>query len=474
MSLIRFSPSGWQGRFDDEFVEENVIRLAAALAAAWTQRCAGARVYIGYDRRYRAEAFALLTGETLATFGLQAIVSEGFCPLPALAWQTARDVDAVGALMLTASESPCEYGGMIALGHDGGPVSVSFAHDVEQLVRADPIRPEGRVTRRDLVTPYSADLSEDVDVSLCADAGLRMVVDPMYGATSHHLYSLLDVAGCSVTEIHAEHREDFGGIHPEPMEPWVDDCEREVLLRHADVGFALDSDGDRAALIDERGRLIAPQNLAPLVLSHLVEDRGMSGRVVATLASSIRIKRQAHRLGLRVDLVPVGFGRIYGELLQGDVLLGCEEYGGICIPAHLPERDGMLVCLLILEMMAQRRKPLSVLVDEMIAEIGRTEYARRDVRLDAATAQTLGNLLPGINPHSLAGMKPIAVSHADGLRVEFADGAWGMARPSRAGNMVRIYAEALTPTEKDSLLGALTDLIRDPLIWRNDGEEQKQ
>jgi len=237
--------------------------------------------------------------------------------------------------------------------------------------------------------------------------------------------------------------------------------------------LVLDGDGDRATLVDERGRLVSPHNLTPLILGHLVEGRGERGRVVTTLASSVRLTLQAERLGLPVTCVPVGFDRIYGELLEDDVLMGAEEYGGICLPSHLWERDGILVCLLALEMLARADIPLSEMVDGLADTIGRLDYTRRDIRLDAAAASSLDNILPGLNPAEVAGMSPVAVNHAEGLRLSFEDGSWTMLRPSRNAYMVRVYAEAPTREKRDALVDAMAEIARDPRLWRSGGDSEK-
>ncbi len=473
MAIIRFTPYGWRGRFDEDFNEANIVRIAAAFGGAWVRRNVGDRIYVGYDGRYRGEAFALLAGSVLASFGLDVKVAKGVCPLPALAWTAAHDDRCAGVFMLSASESPCEYGGVIARRADGGPLPPTFLRDVERLMMADPLDARGEVERVDVMDAYLAHLATLVDLDLIGKARLRVVLDPMYGAVNGYLYKLLEQAGCSVTELHGEPREDFGGIHPEPVEPWTDECEQVVVCQHADIGLVLDGDGDRATLVDERGRLVSPHNLTPLILGHLVEGRGERGRVVTTLASSVRLTLQAERLGLPVTCVPVGFDRIYGELLEDDVLMGAEEYGGICLPSHLWERDGILVCLLALEMLARADIPLSEMVDGLADTIGRLDYTRRDIRLDAAAASSLDNILPGLNPAEVAGMSPVAVNHAEGLRLSFEDGSWTMLRPSRNAYMVRVYAEAPTREKRDALVDAMAAIARDPRLWRSGGDSEK-
>lgn len=470
MSVIRFATSGWQGRFDGDFSEANVTRVAGAIGAIWFQRYGKARVYVGYDGRYHGESFALLIGKTLAACGLEPQVSLGICPLPAVEWAAANDRHAAGALMVTASESPSEYGGIIARGKDGGPVTSAFAREVERRVLANPLPARGEVTRADLVGPYLKNLLSYFDTKLLIAAQLKIVLDPMYGASAGTLYRALSSVGCSVTEIHGEHREDFDGLHPKPVEPWVDECEQLVVAQHADIGLVLDGDGDRSALIDEQGRLVIVHNLTPLLLEYLAKYRGLRGRVVTTLASSMRTILQAQRLGLEITQVPVGFDRLYAEMCQGDVALASEEYGGICLPCHLYERDGLLSCLMVLELLAREQRPLSELIDEMSERLGAMTYIRRDLRLDSAASQTLHNLLPGLNPPTVAGMKPVSVNHAEGLRVQFKNGSWAMLRPSRSSSYVRIYAEAADVDARDRLIVAMSELAKHPHIWRQ-GED---
>lgn len=463
MRVIRFGPNGWRARLDDGFDDTSIIRIADALGRLWSARRPGARVFVGYDTRHDADRLAVLAGEVLASFGLEAKVSLDACPMPALAMAAARDDACIGAVMLTASEDPCEYGGVLLRGHDGGPVSSAFLANLERTISAKPTAGRGAVGRQDFVTPYIECALQSVDVDLIARAGLSVVVDPMHGAASPMARRLFERLGCKVSLIHDEGLEDFGGLHPEPVEPWVDDCECLVREVGATCGVVLDGDADRAAVIDERGRLVSRHDMVPMLIGHLVENRKMSGRVVATTPASTRVMRQAERLGCSFMVVPVGFERIYAEATEGDVLIGTEEYGGICVPSHLMERDGLFASLLLLELAATEGKAISELVDDLDRTIGPMHHGRKDIRLEPVSLQALSNLLPGMNPESLAGMRPVNVSHADGLRLEFEDGSWVLMRISRTTSLVRIYAESPAPRGRDALLSAASSLARSPL-----------
>lgn len=458
--ILRFGVDGWQARFDDGFTEENVSRMADALALIWATQRPGSTVYVGYDTRHGSATLARRVASVLASYGLRARVSCEPSPTPAVAWACAHDGSAAGAVVLTASERSCEYGGILVRGEDGGPVSRAFLDSVEQNVSLMPPTGNGPYEEIDLMGPYLDCFRGRADREPIASRGLRVVVDPMYGSGVGHLADLLSELGCEVTEIHVEQQEDFSGIHPEPQDPWADACEQAVIVHHADLGLLLDGDGDRAGVVDEKGRLLPPRVLVPLVMEHLASARGGSGRVITTLTSSACVLRQAERLGLDTVCVPVGFSRIYREIEEGDVLLGAEEYGGICVPGHLRERDGLLVCLLVVEMVSRSGRALSELVEGLESRIGRMSYARRDVHLEPAATQAFRNILPGLNPSDVAGKTPVEVSHADGLRLQFDDDSWVLMRPSRAGAVVRVYAEAPTARERDELLEAACDMVR--------------
>ncbi|OUO34730.1 phosphoglucomutase [Olsenella sp. An290] len=461
--IIRFGADGWHARFDDDFTEKNVTRVADALGLVWANATPGATVYVGFDTRHDARRLAAAAAGVLASYGLRARVSEAPCPTPALAWSCARDEAAVGAVMLTASERSCEYGGILVRGGDGGPVSRSFLDEVEQAISLEPTAEGGPFEECDLTSSYLTSLHGLVRRDAIAAARPKVVVDPMFGASTGLLSQLLSDLGCDVVEIHVERREDFGGIHPEPADPWADACEQAVVAHGAALGVLLDGDGDRAAVVDERGAILPARVLVPLLLGWLVEGHGARGRVVTTLTCSATIGHQAERLGCETTSVPVGFSRIYRETLEKDVVMGVEEYGGVCIPGHLRERDGLLVCLLAVEMLACSGKTMSQMAAELEAKIGATCYARRDLRLDPAVSQALRNVLPGLNPGELAGRAPVEVSHADGLRAQFEDDSWVLIRPSRTSSVVRVYAEAPSAPQRDALLEAACDLVREGL-----------
>lgn len=445
MRIIRFDNTGWRARFDDGFDRRNVGRAAAALGYIWSHARPGSTIYVGYDTRFDGAGMARAVGEALHGLGLRAIVSQEPCPTPALGWSVAHDENAVGGVMLTASSATSEFGGISARSADGGPVTEEFYEAATQVVSPTAPTIDIDVEYADLLGPYRNHLLTTVDTQAIARASLRLVADPMYGATRGFLADLLRRAGCEVLELHGEDLPDFGGLRPAPVTPWIETAQQAVRQHKCAGAFALDGDGDRLGVVDERGVFVTPHRMTPLIMEHLVKNRGYEGRIVRTYSSSAYISRQAERLGCPVTNVPMGFTSIYREFIDGDVLLGSEEYGGIAYPMHMPERDGIMSSLLLVEYLANSGATLGELTDELVEQLGVLHYIRRDIQLDVASIQSFRNILPGLNPKSVCGMRPVYVGHADGLVLRFEDDAWIQLRPSRTSSLVRARAEASSP-----------------------------
>lgn len=459
MGIIRFGASGWQARVDDGFDAQNVGRIADALGQLWRSAPAGSQVLVGFDTRRDSERYALHLGEIIAAYGLEVIVSEGVCPTPALGWAVAREERCIGGVMLTASEKPHEYGGVLVRHADGGPVSDAFAELLTQRMTSSPTSARGPVVRADFVNDYMASLLTSCDTDAIGRRRPRVVVDTMHGAGSGCVASLFESVGCEVLALHSEAARDFRGLHPDPREPWVDACERRVVESGADLGIVLDGDCDRMALIDATGRLVSTHMLAPLVLEQLVVHHGVSGRVVATSACSSRIERMAALLDLDFTMVPVGPQYMYLEIAEGDVVLAADEEGGVCLPGHLYDRDGIACALTLVEAFACCKTTLAALVASREARMGGSEYGRVDLRCDPVTLQRLRILLPGMNPQRVAGRIPVRVGHGDGLRLWFDDGSWLLIYCGSSRHTLHIVAEASDRARQKELMQAARDLV---------------
>ncbi len=456
---IRFGTDGWRAVIADDFTYANLRRVADATGRVFAEDHPGGLVLVGYDTRFEAASFAAAAAEVLASHGLRVRVSDRFLPTPGLCWSVAHDDEVIGGVMLTASHNPAPYLGFKVRMADGGASPVSFTDRIEAVLLDE--EPDGRGTFEtvDLVTPYLEALAASVDAAAIRAAGLSVVVDPLYGAGQGYLAGVLRSLGVTVEEMHGERNPGFGGLHPEPIPPHIDALRERVAHGGFDAGFTTDGDADRIGACDRTGAFVDPHRIIALVTRHLVEDRGQRGRIIKTISTSVLVDRLAARLGLEVATTPVGFKWIYEEMVAGGVLIGGEESGGIGIPAHVRERDGLLMALLLTEMMAQRGKGLRELVDELIELTGPMEYLRRDLRLDPAVKEAFVARMPTLAPAELAGLPVRAVLRLDGVKFLLPDDAWLLLRTSGTEPLVRIYAEAPSAGVVDDLLAAGEDLV---------------
>lgn len=464
MARIHFDANGWRARRDAGYDEDVVARIAYGLGSVWAERSEGFTILVGFDGRRHARKMAEVVAQVLAHCGMYPVVASRPCSTPALGWSCAREPRCAGGVILTASRMPREYAGILVRQADGGPVDEEFAERVEQRIPRSVTWETCELEQRDFVAAYLDGLVWGCDQQLVEQAELKVVVDPLYGACAGVATELLSRVGCEVVGLHDEAAPDFRGMHPDPREPWVDECERLVRSTKAHLGIVIDGDGDRCAIVDERGCLVSPYDLALLVLDHLVRQRGMRGRIVATAATSVRVARYARQHGCPTTMVPVGVNPLYRELQDGDVLLTIDERGGVCIPSHLKERDALAAALMIIELTSGSQLSISEQIADIEAHLGTLEYGTRQIRLDAGLAQRTANILPGVNPRLVAGSQPVRVSHADGVRLSFDDDSWLLMRVARTEPVVRLYAEAPTGQRLEALLAAAQGALSNSLV----------
>lgn len=439
---IRFGTDGWRAVIAADFTYTNLRRIADATGRVFASRNPGGTVIVGYDTRFQGPAFAAAAAEVLAAHGLTVLLSDSYCPTPALCWSVSRDADAIGGIMLTASHNPAAYSGFKVRMEDGGASPASFTDLIESELRDAPPTQRGTYESVDLMGPYLASVRGFVDADAIRGAGLKVAVDPLYGTGRGYLANLLRSLGVEVTEVHGGEDPSFGGLHPEPIPPHIDEVCALVRDRGLDAAFITDGDADRIGAADTDGTFVDPHRIIALVARHLIEDRGMRGRIVKTLSTSVIVDRLGAALGVEVTTTPVGFKWIYAEMLKGDVLLGGEESGGIGVPVHVRERDGLLMSLLLAEMMAQRGCGLAELVTDLEKLTGHMDYGRNDLRLDPAVKDAFVATWPTLAPTHVTGLPVTSISREDGVKFFLPNDAWMLLRASGTEPMVRIYAEA--------------------------------
>lgn len=467
MADIHFGTDGWRAIIGEDFTPDNLNRVVAAAARIFKEEAVAAgrdadapgTLIVGHDCRQDAHAYAELAAQVAAGEGFNVLLTEDYCPTPTLCWSVAHNDDAVGGIMLTSSHNPAEYLGVKLRMADGGASPAEFTDRVEAVLPPEPTDILGPFQTADLMTDYLAALRELVDVEAIRGANLRVVCDPLYGAGRHYLADLLRDMGVEVVEIHNAEDPTFAGLHPEPIQPWVDEGLAKVGELGYDALFINDGDADRIAAGDSRGNYVNAHRIITLLTKHMV-DRGETGRVVSTVTASAMLDRMCRKLGLELVSTPVGFKWIYGEMEKGGVMIGGEESGGIGLPDHVKERDGLLMALLLTECMAQSGKDLGTIVDEMLADIGRLEFARRGLSItDEQMARFRTETVPTYTADEIAGKRVLDVDRRDGVKLLLEGDAWVMMRPSGTEPLVRIYAEAATTDEVNELLDAAETVV---------------
>ncbi|MDD5448963.1 MAG: phosphoglucomutase/phosphomannomutase family protein, partial [Actinomycetota bacterium] len=312
----------------------------------------------------------------------------------------------------------------------------------------------GKVEFFDPLPDYLDKVVSMVDKSAFSKWNMKVLFDPMYGAGQGVFPEAALALGLSCDEIHNVHNPLFPGLQPEPIGSNLRELREEVTKGGYHVGIAVDGDADRVTAIDASGRFISSHMVFALLLKHLVEVRGQRGEVVKTVSTTGMIDDLSKRYGLKLHVVPVGFKYICDLMLESDILIGGEESGGTGIGGHIPERDGILVGLLLLEIMATHGKTLGELVDELMEDLGRRYvYLRKDVELTKTQKEALLAELPSLEPRSIGGVGIERIEKIDGMKFYREDGSWLMLRVSGTEAVVRIYAEATSEEEVSKLVG---------------------
>jgi len=465
---IKFGTDGWRAVISDTFTFDN-LRLVSQAVADYVCETAGSEepsVVVGFDTRFLSDRYAIEVSRVLAANGIQVHLAQADAPTPAISFAV-RDGGAAGGVMITASHNPPRYNGFKLKAAYGGAAGPDQSQRVEELLERneragqEPRRANyeqslksGRIVRFDPMPRYLDHLRQLVGLGSLAGSGLRVVVDPMYGSGRGYLTDLLQQAGLEVLEIHGELNPGFGGIHPEPIAANLGDLARVLEAGGWDLGLATDGDADRIGAMDGRGQFVDPHCIFALVLQYLVESRRLTGAVVKTVSTTQVVNRLAARYGLPLHETPVGFHHICDLMRTEDVLIGGEESGGISIRGHIPEGDGILMGLLLTKVVACAGVPLAELLQELMAQVGPSHYARHDVRIRPFAKEDLTARLMGDPPESLAGQPVVRVSDRDGVKYLLADDAWLLIRPSGTEPVLRIYAEARSPEAVEALLAA--------------------
>ncbi len=467
---ISFGTDGWRGIIADNFTGANVRLVAQAVVNYLKQAEVPGEdtIFIGYDNRSQSEYFAAEAAKVVAASGMKAVLSAQSCSSPSISYNAHKD-GAKGGIMITASHNPPQFNGLkIKMGFGGS----ALPSDVDKIVaELNTLLDAGTYTvgtsadvmdsveKRDLRPAYFDGLRGMVDLEKIKAGGYKIVADPMHGSGSGYLSAILRGAGVEIEEILTDRNPVFGGLNPEPIAQNLGPLKDAVLASKADVGLAVDGDADRVGAMDAYGNFVDSHRIFALVLRHLYEDRGLRGSVVKTVSTTTLIDKLCAKYGLTLHITPIGFKNICEWMLKEPVLIGGEESGGIGVLGYIPERDGPLMSLLLLETMAVRKKRLEEQIAELMAEFGPHEYQRVDLHPEPAKMPAVVKSLTEDNPDEIAGLKVQKIDRTDGTKFFFDNDAWLLLRASGTEPVVRVYAESSSQEKVSELIAAGLGLV---------------
>ncbi|MFN3787777.1 phosphoglucomutase/phosphomannomutase family protein [Sulfurihydrogenibium azorense] len=443
--MIKFGTDGFRAIIGQDYTFDTIEKIAQAQADSLKER-GGKKVVIGYDTRFLSEDFALSVAEVFSSNGFQVYVSKGNCTTPALSYAV-KSLGADEGVMITASHNGYKYNGYKIKGNYGGPATVDIIKDVEsRFGKSQVLKGKKDFQFLDLTNHYLEKVKSYFDYSIFKQKELKVVHDPMF-ATSIGLYNrLLEDTFIDVVEINHFKDPYFGGHHPEPIDKNLSLLKAKVVALEADLGIANDGDSDRVGVVSETGEFVSTQILYALLLLHTVRNRKFKGSIVKTVSTTYLADRIAQKEGLKLHKTPVGFKYVADIMLNETVAFGGEESGGYGFGFHIPERDGILSGMLMLEMLMLYGKPLNEIIKDLFKEFGEAHYKREDIKVEGTQGLDLVKSFKEKDIKEFAGLKVKEKDTTDGVKLIFEDDSWLLLRASGTEPVLRIYAE--TPSLK--------------------------
>jgi phosphomannomutase len=466
--VIKFGTDGWRAVIADTFTFANLELLSQAFAL-WVIRDARkidgetVRVAVGYDNRFLSREFADRVAVVLAANGIEVLLSDASLPTPALSLAT-RERKCVAGVVITASHNPAEYNGFKIKTAEGGGAGTNITDVVESylgvgsVLKADFKKAvsEGLIRVADLKKDYLKFIKSYVDLKKVRKARFRVVQDVMHGSGGTLLAEALAGTKLRVELLRSEVNPGFGGTRPEPLAPYLGGLIAKMKKEKIDIGLVLDGDADRIAAVLPGGEFLSPQKILALLSLHLWKNRGIKGGIVKTICGTVMIDNLARANGIPLYETPVGFKYISDLMLSKEIIAGGEEAGGMGLPNYIPERDGILAGLLLIEMMVYEKKNIGRILADMEKKYGRYYYDKTSISLKAKVR----SLDPVKEIPEVLGRKVVGVKDYDGVKLELADTSWIMVRASGTEPILRAYAESKSKKHTRELLNYALELAR--------------
>lgn len=474
---INFGTDGWRAVISDTFTFHNLRLVTQAIADAirsghWytktvpINKTVQNRVVVGFDTRFLSDRYAREVARVMAANGYTVYIAQADSSTPSISFAV-KNLKAIAGIVITASHNAPRYNGVKLKAAEGCSASPEQSRRVEiylndnqergrgpKLMEWDQAVDKGLIVSFNPIPDYYQHIRTLIDFDAIAANPPRVVVDSMHGSGRGMIKGILIGTGCEITEIRGEMNPGFGGAHPEPIDSHLGALAGAISTGMGDLGLALDGDGDRIGAMDERCNFVDPHKIMALALKYLVEERGLKGPVVRTVSTTRMIDRLAAMYDLPVYETPVGFNHIADYMISEDVLIGGEESGGISFRGNIPEGDGVLMGLLLIEMVAVYQKSLHTLVNELLEEVGPAFYERKDQRLKyPIQKEKMVQSLIENKPAKIGGIKVNDLLTIDGVKYIMADDSWLLIRPSGTEPVLRVYAEGRSVEMVKSLLG---------------------
>ena len=451
---IKFGTDGWRGIIADDFTFDNVRRVAGAIASyVLKYEDAAHGVFIGYDTRFASQRAAQVAADVIAAAGVPVKLADDYTPTPAVSYAVKTN-GAAGGVMITSSHNPWNWNGVKFKGKFGGSATPGIMKKVEDELRAGamPRGAKAAIENVDLKTAYIAAVCSFADLNLIGKAKFKVAIDSMYGSGRGILAGIFRECGVQHITIRQELNPLFPGINPEPIEPHVALLQQTVVNEKCDAGLATDGDADRIGAVAEDGSFVDSHKIFCVLLRWLLERKKWSGDVVRAFNTTRMLDRIAAKHGRKLYETQIGFKYIADLMMEHDILIGGEESGGIGYSRFLPERDGILNCLLLTNAMAEEGKPLGQLVADLQRDFGPHYYGRRDLHIPEEIKQNAIQRARSENTKSLGRYRVLKKESLDGIKF-FLDAptngmgaeAWILFRASGTEPLLRAYAEAASP-----------------------------
>ncbi len=468
MSKIHFGTDGWRAVISEDFTFENGKIVAQSIADYIKSQKTEVRkqkseVYgkkiaaiVGYDTRFLSEKYAELIACVLAANGIKVILADRPTPTPSVSFNIKYE-NFIGGVMVTASHNPARYNGIKYKGYFGGSAGKDVTDEIESRLYASKVKfidrnqaaKIGLIRIKDIIPIHLKHVKIYADMKLLKKSRLNVLVDSMNGTGANYIEEVLKHTNNKITTINSSRDPYFGGRPPEPNEVLLKSTARIVKRGHYDIAIVTDGDGDRLGVILSNGKVISGHKVMTLLLLHLLEDRSLTGGVVQTICGTALIDKICKNYNLKTYKTAVGFKYIAEVMNKEDVLIGGEETGGVAFKGWMPERDGILSGLLILEMIAYRKKNLIKILENIKRDYGVYIYKRYDLRFSKEKKKKLLSSLYKKPFSKVLGKDIVDVKSYDGFKFIRVDGSWLMLRPSGTEPKLRIYSEA--HTEKEAL-----------------------